>query len=205
MTVYESVIEICLDPVFSEASERSDAVEQAMGPLCDRYSLRMLDTKIDETSQQKALIGLFCKRRAGHRYALAQENGYIGSYHNCVFELLYGVFGVDIIGYLFDRPWVPRATINPFRPGLFLRRLSVLEQAVTGIPDRTRTPLPLLRGNEYFCPGMGPRLMRFKDKKHRTLLLYSLGELRSFGELGRSLRLANRKPSVHINIWSPYV
>jgi hypothetical protein len=203
-TVYQSVIEICLQPVFEAATNRNEAVKRDLLSLCERYSVRFRDTNIDHTSQAKSLIGLFCMRFASHEHALARENGYIGSYHNCGFKLLYGVFGVDILAYLFDEEWVPNAVINPFQPELFLERLSVFERAAAGLTDGARTPLPLLRTSEYFRSGMGPRLPRFNENRHRLLLAYSLGELRGFGELGRSLRLTNKKPIVEIKIWSPY-
>jgi len=110
---------------------------------------------------------------------------------------------VDIIGYLFDQTWVPHAVIDPFRTKLFLQRLSVLEQAATELTDGETIPIPLLRGSEYFLSGMGPRLPRFREDRHRVLLRCSLRELRDFGELGRSLRLTKKKPTVTINIWSP--
>jgi hypothetical protein len=204
MTVYESVIEICLNPVFNEATSRHEAVELQLLPLCDRYSVRLKDAEVDYRSEEKALIGLICNRHARNEYALAREVGYVGSRHNCVFNLVYGVFGVDFIAYLFDQPWVPATTVNPFRPKLFLNRLSALERATRQLKDGSRTPLSLPETARYVQSGMGHRLRRFSEEKHRLLLEYSLRELRDFGELGLSVPPTNKKLSADISIYAPH-
>jgi hypothetical protein len=204
MTVYESTIEICLNPAFEAATRRSDLAEKELLPVCERYSVQLRGKPGDATTQEQSLLSLFWKRRAGHEYSLAKENGYVGSGHNCVFKLLYGVYGADIIAYLFDQPWVPATTINPFRAEPFLDRLSVLEAAAKRLKDGWSTPLSLRETLPCVKAGMGLRLRRFREKKHRLLLNYSLRELRDFGELGVSLAEAGKKPSVDISIYTGY-
>jgi hypothetical protein len=41
MTVYESVIEICLRPVFDEATKRNDATREEFSLLRERYPVRI--------------------------------------------------------------------------------------------------------------------------------------------------------------------
>ena len=108
------------------------------------------------------MISLFWDR-ASNKHKLARENGYIGSYHNCVFRLLYAVFGLDIIAYLFNQTWVPDTTIDPFRPGLFLERLSVLERATKELVDGAETPVRLPGTAVYFGPDIGPTLRLYSD------------------------------------------
>jgi hypothetical protein len=203
MKVYEYPIEICLEPVFDNASRRDDESQRELEPVYARYFTPVEDATEGTTTQERALIQLFWGH-ASHEHKLARENGYIGSFHNCVFKLLYGAFGLDIIAYLFDQAWVPTTIIDPFRPGLFLERLSVLERATKELKDGAKTPVRLPETAPYLRPGMGPELNGFSEEKHRLLLDYSLRELRDFGELGLSLQAENEKLSVRIHIWQPH-
>jgi hypothetical protein len=183
MKVYDSIIEICLDPVCKNEAIRDDKAQRELGHVRGIYFKPAKAAPMDTTTQERSLIQLFWER-ASFEYKVARENGYVGTDHNCVLRLLYGVFGLDIIGYLFNRSWVPATTIDPFRPDVFLERLSVLEQAAADLTDGWKTPVKLPETTAYFRPGMGPKLSRFSEERHRLLLDYSLRELRAFGELG---------------------
>jgi hypothetical protein len=202
MKVYEYPIEICLSPAFDNASRRDDDAERKLGPVYNRYFTPVEDAPEGTTTQERALIRLFWER-ASHEHKLARENGYVGSFHNCVLRLLYGMFGADVLAYLFDQAWVPATTVDPFRPGLFLERLCVLERATKELKDGAKTPVRLPETTPYFRPGMGPELNGFSEEKHLLLLDYSLRELRDFGELGLSLHAENEKLRVYIHIWQP--
>lgn len=196
MKVYESEIEICLEPLFSEVCSRDDEIQRELEPIYKRHCKQGI-------SADQALIRLYWER-ASNLHKVARENGYIGSYHNCVFHMLYEIFGVDIIAYLFNQAWIPSTTINPFRPGVFLERLAVLETAVRELKDGAKTPLALRETADYFISGIGPEMEFFSETEHRVVLTYSLRELRGFSELGLSLERRGQKPKVHINIYDPY-
>jgi hypothetical protein len=203
MKVYENEIQIFLRPAFDNVSKHHDAVRTELRSVRERYFWPTKDEPAEMMTQERALIRLFWER-ASNEYKVARENGYVGSFENCVFRLLYGVFGADILAYLFDQEWVPDTTVDPFRPTLFLERLSVLERATKKLEDGAKTPVVTPETAAYFRPGMGPRLKCFREEKHRLLLDYSLRELRDFGELGLSLQAKNEKLSVWIHIFDPY-
>jgi hypothetical protein len=118
-------------------------------------------------------------------------------------NLLYGVFGTDILAFLFDQAWFPGALINPFRIQRFLERLSVLERAATELKDETKTPVLLQETSHYLRDRMGPKLTHFEEDKHRLLLSASLRELRDFGELGLSLQ--GRDKPLTVTIHMPFI
>jgi hypothetical protein len=202
MKVYDSFIEICLQPVFMNVSRRDDKAQRKLDSVYDRYFTPTKAAPVGTTTQERALIRLFWER-ASNEYKVARENGYVGSYHNCVLKLLHGVFGLDIIAYLFNQAWVPETAIEPFHPELFLERLSVLERAAMKLADGAKTPVKLSETAAYFRPDMGPELNAFSEEKHRLLLDYSLRELRDFGELGLSLQAEGEKLTVSIRIYTP--
>jgi hypothetical protein len=201
MKVYESEIEICLQPVFGNGSKRDDVAEKELRPVYSRYFEPSEDAPKGVTTQERALLSLFLDR-ASNEHRVARENGYVGSYHNCVFKLLYDVFGLDIIAYLFDQAWVPSTTIDPFRPRLFLKRLAVLERAAMELKDGAKTPVELPETTGHFLTGSKPN--DFSEEKHRLLLNYSLRELQDFGQLGLSLERKGQRPTVDISIYDPY-
>jgi hypothetical protein len=201
MKVYEYLIEIGLEPVFGNGSKRDDEVEKELRPVYSRYFEPSEDAPEGVTTQERALLGLFLDR-ASHDHKVASENGYVGSYHNCVFKLLHGVFGLDIIAYLFDQAWVPSTTIDPFQPRLFLERLAVLERAAMELKDGAKTPVELPETTAHFRTGSKPN--DFSEEKHRLLLNYSLSELQDFGQLGLSLEREGQTPTVDISIYDPY-
>ncbi len=203
MKVYEHRIDICLSPAHDDAIERDDEVKKKLWPVRERFFTPTKGAPAGTTTQERALIRLFWGR-ASDEYKLARENGYVGSFHNCVFELLYGVFGADVIAYLFNQGWVPETTIAPFHPGSFLKRLSVLEETVRELKDGEKTPIHLPETTPYMVAGMGPELRCFREKKHRLLLDYSLRELRGFGDLACSRNWRGEKQIVYIQIYAPY-
>lgn len=202
MKVYDSIIEISLEPVFGNVSSTDDKAQRELDSVYDIYFKPTEDAPAGTMTQERALIHLFWER-ASNEHKVARENGYVGTSHNCVFKLLYGVFGLDIIEYLFNQSWVPSTTIDPFRPELFLERLSVLEQAATELKDGAKTPVKPPTTAPYFRPGMGPELNSFSEENHRLLLDYSLRELRDFGELALSVQTEEAKLSVDIQIYTP--
>jgi hypothetical protein len=161
MKVYKSDIQICLEPVFSDARRYDHNVRDELGSLHGRCVDPV--EKEELKYQDYSLVELFWKR-SDKQHKIARENGYLGSYHNCAFTLLYGAFGADIIAYLFNRKWVPSTTVDPFLAGDFLQRLSVLEGAATGLKDGAETPVRLPETAPYSISGMGPELEFFREK-----------------------------------------
>ena len=129
-------------------------------------------------------------------------SGYIG-YRNCVFSLLYGVFGIDVLRFLFDQDWVPSVEIDPFSPSKFLKRLSMLQREAEKLKDGAATPVRLEWADLYIRQGMGPALASFSEDEHRLLLDASLQELHDFGKLGLELQREGEVPRVEIHIWIP--
>jgi len=198
--LYEGVIEIWLEPAFSRFAKQQSEYIRELRPLRREHN-RARD--FEGVSQERALGDLLWQR-----ICLQDDNagltGYVGSFTNCVFKLLYGVFGTDTIAFLFDEDWVPKITIESFRPRLFLERLAILEKAAQELQDGAELPVRLKETTAFLRADMGPTLERFEKQKHRLLLDASLRELRDFGELGRSLEQANEKLRVWIQIWAPY-
>jgi len=202
-TVYQSLIEIILYPVFVEVFERHQAIQNELSSVSRFYRTSSTRDATKTKTQQQALIELF-QVRASRKYKVARENGYIGNYHNCVLELLYGIFAADILKFIFDEDWIPETTIDPFQPERFLERLSVLELAAKKLKDRAKTPVQLPETASCVRFGMGPELKCFSEDKHRALLNYSLRELREFGELALSFQPTNENLTVDINLCPPY-
>lgn len=202
MKVYEYSIDIMLDSARDEARVRNDATRNKLRPVRRRLFTPTEDVPPGTTTQERALVRLLWGRSSDENQ-FARENGYVGSFHNCAFRLLYAVFGVDVIAYLFNQAWVPETTIDPFRPSLFLERLYILEQAVRGLKNKAKTPVHLQETAPYVAAGMGPELECFSEERHRLLLDFSLRELRGFGELGAARQWREKKQSVSIQIWEP--
>ena len=203
MEVYEHQIEICLSPVHYDALERDRDVKEKLKAVREHYFTPAKGGPSGTTTQERALIRLFWGR-ACQDYKLARENGCVSSFHNCAFRLLYGVFGADVIAYLFNQAWVGFSIVDPFRPRMFLDRLSVLEQASRGLKDGATTPISLPDIVPYVVAGMGPQLKCFREKQHGLLLDYSLRELRGFGELGLSRQWKREVQTVCIHLHAPY-
>jgi hypothetical protein len=199
MKVYESIIEICMREALDQFEERSEKEVRKLRAL-RKLNPVSRDEFYDVETQESALLDLLWRRACvlTDRWG---SNGYVGSFQNCVFSLLYGLFSADILAFLFDRAWVPAATINPFRPEPFLHRLAALERAAKKLKDGARTPVRLPETVAYIRAGMGPELNQFSERKHRLLLESSLRELRNFGELGLSLQQqGGEKQTVDIQI-----
>ena len=185
--IYDHIIEIFMEDVLSALDEKY------LERVKELHNVRMMYVpQRTKDSQERALLDLLWKR-ACVQVERSGSNGYVGPYCNCALNLLYGVFGTDILAFLFDQSWFPGAVISPFRIQLFLERLSVFERAVSELKDGTKTPVLLPETAHYVDDRMGPKLAYFDDKKHRLLLSASLRELRDFGELGLS-RQGKDKP-----------
>jgi hypothetical protein len=194
--VYESVIQIRLYQ-YAEEVESTDLDNKLLKALRLRYFRPTKKVPVGVRTPERGLIRLLELRASGPVVSFVK---YIHSHHNCVLNLLYAIFGADIIAYLFDQAWVPATTVVPFRPRLFLKRLSVLELAVDKLRDGAKMPIWLAETDHYLRPGMGPRLNRFSAKYHGLLLKWSLRELRAFGEFGLTLSTKTRPPRVEISI-----
>ena len=189
--IYESVIEIWLEKPEhlkkQEDEERQRARE--LREICSRYA---------EGTPRFAM--------AYHRWNLTRapiclgRTGYVGGHHNCDFPTIYAVFGGDPIAFLFNQPWVPHRSIDPFKPQEFLSRLSQLESSAERLRDGDRLPILL-----HAAPGdenLGrPRC--FSEENDRWFLTQSLKELRDFGEFGLGLKPSGAKLAAGINIFIP--
>ena len=200
MKVYESVIEVCLEPAFKDARNCNDDLIRKLRSLRQKHEDISVDLVVGcGLTQERALLDLLWQRACLSDKA-AGRIGYVG-YDNCVFKLLYGIFGIDILAFLFGQSWVPAAIIHAFNPDLFLERLSVLERAITNLKDGTKLPVVLPEAKEYIQLGMGPTLNFYLEEEHHLLTECSLQELRDFGELARSLRDKKQELHVNIHIW----
>lgn len=106
MTIYDSVIEIIMQDVFDKSQKANDELTQRLREIRKEYPVGPF-----EVTQERALLDLLW-RRIDPDYSSVGENGYVGSFQNCVFSLLYAVFGADVIAFLFDRPWAPVCTVG---------------------------------------------------------------------------------------------
>jgi hypothetical protein len=200
MKVYNSFIEITLEPAFEHGYRRGERFKKQLLSAYELYPLAKGEDKSITKTDERALIELLLGRT---EHKLARETGYVGSCHNCVFSLLYGIFRADILAFLFDQDWIPNITVDPFRPQLFLERLSILKRAAKSLTDGNEITAELRDIKDYVRPGMGSKLNHFNETRHRLLLDYSLRELQGFGELGLSLQAKTESVSVNIHIVSP--
>jgi len=189
--VFQQVIEIVMEGVFDKIRD------EANKSLCELREKRKV---YEEWSEERAFLDLLWNR-AGQDSAVG-KNGYVGSYSNCAFSILYEVFGVDIIGFLFNQAWVPNITIRPFLAEHFLNRLATLEEPASMLTQGQRIPVLLPQTTPYIPPGSEAETKSFTED-HRFFLNHSLRELRDFGELGRSLQQAGKDLEVYINVWIP--
>jgi hypothetical protein len=198
--VYENVIQIKLHKGFDhdEYMYMRDLKKQFLS-LSDHYFKPTKEAPKCTSTQERAMIDrmkwVIDEKEPGVARSISEGD--------VVLRLLYGVFEADIIAYLFDQAWVPATTVVPFRPRLFLKRLSVLERVVDKLKDGAKTPIWLPETDHYLRPGMGPKLNRFSAKHHGLLLKWSLRELRAFGEVGLTLPTEPEAPRVEISILNP--
>jgi hypothetical protein len=189
--IFEQVIEIVMEGVFDKIGD------EAAKSLCELREKRKV---YEEWSEERPFLDLLWNR--AEQNSAVGKNGYVGNYNNCTFSILYEVFGVDIIGFLFNQAWVPRTTINPFLAEHFLSRLATLEVAASRLRQGQRIPVLLPETAPYIPPGPEPEMKSFTEE-HRFFLNHSFRELRDFGELGRSLQQMGKELEVFINIWIP--
>jgi hypothetical protein len=195
--IYDHTIEIFMDDVLSALDDKYLEMAKELHAV-----RRMYIPQRTKDSQEWALLDLLWKR-ACVQIERSGSNGYVGPYCNCALNLLYGVFGTDVLSFLFDQAWFPGAIISPFRVQPFLERLSVLERALGELKDGTKTPVLLPETAHYVDDRMGPKLTHFEERKHRLLLSASLRELRDFGELGLSLQ--GRDKPLTVTIHMPFI
>jgi hypothetical protein len=91
---YESEIEVTLDYVFDH---------HIADTTCETTKLDRIRSRYLEGSQQHIILtteisNLWNCTRTG-------RCGFLGSHDNCAFSTMFQVFGIDVIGFLFDRPW----------------------------------------------------------------------------------------------------
>jgi hypothetical protein len=200
--VYEHLIEVYMEDASSQTDQINDEMVNQLRAVRKLYPVERHEM-YDSTTQESALLDRLWDRACVLADA-AGSNGYVGSFQNCVLRLLYGVYGIDLLAFLFDRAWVPWAKIDPFRPALFLERLVVLERAAEKLRDGTKTPLLMPETALYVRRGMAVELEHFIEEKHRFLLTSSLRELRDFGELGLSLERQGKAQTVGMHIYQQH-
>jgi hypothetical protein len=164
-SVYENMIEINLHPIAEMRAEEDED--------CQKFE------------------------QAFYRGAAAKEFGYLDTFLNCALNLLHNVFGADVIAYLFDKEWIPtvkpvrtvvfptfmqpyatmsRTVVEPFRPALFLERLTVLETTIKQLRDEAITPILLPEMAAYRRGDGGITFRQFREKYHRLALDFSMSE-----------------------------
>lgn len=186
--IYESIIEITLTDAIRTPSDQETLIARIV--LNPRLSIfRILFSH---------LIDLFKYARYTARKG---KYGYVGSFSNCDFSHLHEVFGVDLIGFLFDKRWVPHTTINSFEPDQFLARLAVLEDASRKIQLGDALPVYLIETAPYWWPSDTCELREFATERTKELK-DSFQELRDFGQLGQRLKRRLDKLTVEIKILS---
>jgi hypothetical protein len=188
--VYESCIEIVIQDVFK--GPRHETLEFAS-------ELDLLRRGYSEDTQEWAIL-----KRLSQRASEADcdgEDGYIGSYTNCAFSVLYEIFAVDIIAFLFNQPWIPSKIVDPFFPDQFLDRLAVLESAAGELTEGDALPILLNQAESYRWPGATPTPTLFLAEKHGLFARYSLHQLRDFAEVGMTLQKNHDNLTVDINIF----
>jgi hypothetical protein len=191
--IYESEVEIVMVEVFDKP--REEALKRA-----DEFSEMRRGYAKD--SQEHAILDRLFDQDLNHT-ACSGKNGYIGSYHNCAFSVLYEVFGVDVIAFLFSQPWVPHTIIDLFQPKQFLTRLTVLEEAANLLREGDALPALLPETAPYLWPGIVHEPSSFLVGRNGFFLRHSFRELRDFGELGRRMEPDEKKLKVDINIFIP--
>ncbi len=150
-----------------------------------------------EESEERAILDrLFDRAKLAIH---SGKGGYLGSSVNCAFSVLYEVFGVDVIAFLFDQPWVPSTAVDPFRPKQFLARLTILETASGKLAEGDTLPILLPQTASYRRPRTVPLPSSFLGGNQGLLLRQAFRELRDFGELGVRMQRTGRKLTVDIN------
>jgi hypothetical protein len=189
--VYESQIEIAIHNVFD--GPRHETLEFAS-------EVDLLRRGYPEDTQEWAILKRLSQR--AREAACDGKDGYVGSYNNCAFSVLYEIFGVDVIAFLFNQSWIPSKVVDPFFPGQFLDRLAVLESALGKLTEGDALPMLLNQAESYRWPGASPTPSLFLDGKHGLLARYSLHQLRGFGEVGVRLQRTHDNLTVDINIFT---
>jgi len=186
--VYEGEIEIALTDAIRTPSHQEALIARiVLNPRLNIFRILF-----------SHLIDLFKYARYTARKG---KYGYVGSFYNCDFLHLYEVFGVDVIGFLFDKRWVPHTTIDSFEPNQFLARLAVLEEASRKIRVGDALPVFLVETAPYWWPSDTRELKEFATAQTEALK-DSFRELRDFGKLGQRLKRRRDKLTVEIKIAS---
>ena len=184
-TVYDGMIEIWLEEPQDIFLKESEKRARTLWQLRRQFPTTWNGDGVRKVTQESSVLDLLWKRAC----VLSEHsgaNGYVGAYQNCAFSLLYGIFGADVVGFLFDRKWVDGVRIDPFQPEPFLERLSILERAMQSLKEDSKIPIVLAETAQFRRPGVGTKLNRYNKALHHLLVESSLRELHDFGECGVS-------------------
>ena len=188
---FKQVIKTVMEGVFEKIRAEADKF------LCELREKRKV---YEEWPGKRALLILPWNR--AELDSRPGKNEYVGKYNDCSFTILYEVFGVGIIGFLFNQARVPNATISPILPEHFLSRLATLEVAARQLIPGQRIPVLLPQTAPYMPSGPEAAMKSFTEE-HRFFLAQSLRELREFGELGRIIQQMEKDLEVYIKISIP--
>jgi hypothetical protein len=123
--------------------------------------------------------------------------GFLGSHDNFAFSTMYLVFGIDIIGFLFDVPWVPFVEIPRFDLSQYIRRVAILERSFKALRDGDEVPVKLPERDPNLWAAPDGRT-KYSDELHGFFLRQGFKELRDFGEAAEDLdryRQAAKRPT----------
>jgi len=161
--------------------------------LCHVFDHRIADvTRLDkirnhyvEGSQQYSILTTEIND-LGNR-ARTGKCGFLGSHDNCAFSTMFQVFGIDLIGFLFDRPWIPFVEIARFNRPQFLQRLSVLERSYKTLKQGDELPIPLREPEANLWSASMHGRLTFSDELHGLFLTQAFRELRDFAQASKKL------------------
>ena len=174
---YESQIEVMLCDVFSH---------HFADTMCEIEKLERIRSQYLEGSQQYIFLTTEIKNLANS--ARTGKCGFVGSHYNCAFSTMYQVFGIDVIGFLFDRPWVPFVEIARFNLPQFLQRLSVLERSYKALKQGDELPVSLSEPEPNLWAASVHGRPKFSDELHGFFLIQAFRELRDFAQASKTLK-----------------
>jgi hypothetical protein len=173
---YESEIEVMLGTVCGHHIFKADEEIESLVRIRDQY--------IEGSQQYKILTNQITEIWNSARTG---KCGFIGSHYNCAFSVMYLVFGIDVIGFLFDRPWIPFVEIDRFDPAQFLQRLSTLERHFETLKQGDELPISLSEREASLWSATVHGRFNFSDELHGFFLRQGFKELRDFAEAAKDL------------------
>jgi hypothetical protein len=183
--IYKLHLEIWIDAI--ELGKRVDEKS------CSRSRRLRLYPSFDSNSEEAQI----CKVLAG-RGELGGSDGFLSARHNCSFSTLFQIYGIDLLTFLLDRPWVPAIMIYDPSAELFCKRVQQLTTALHRAKEGTSLPLPT------FAPPYSLSAERILDKPTREIAELSLREIADFGAVCRYLQSMSQSFSIGANIEGPY-